>query len=112
MKTQIKPHGLYWAAFNRFELRLPGKCVIDCSHQGQFDEDVAHWAPLIKKQVKKDNFINKPTAEKIKEELLDYGAWDDEELQDEDQNWHRLVWIASCNIAEEEKPDCSKPLKN
>jgi len=110
--TQIKPHSLYWATFNRFEIRLPGQCVTDCSHSGQCDQEVAHWVPLIKKQVEKDNFSNKPTAEKIREELREFGAWTSEDLQDDDQNWHRLVWCASCNIAEEEKPSCAQPTYN
>lgn len=70
MKTKIKPSALYWASFNRFEMRLPGQCVIDCSRPGQdASEDVLHWAPLIQKQIETDNFSNKPTAEKIRAEL-------------------------------------------
>jgi hypothetical protein len=108
--TSIKPDSLYWASFNRFELRLPGQCVIDCSHSGQCDEDVAHWVPKVRALVESDNFPNKPTAEKIRAELQEYGAWDDEELSDEDQNWHRLVWTAANNVAEDDAPDCSEPL--
>jgi hypothetical protein len=111
MKTiSIKPDSLYWASFNRFELRLPGQCVIDCSHSGQCDEDVAHWVSKVRALVESDNFPNRPTTEKIRAELQECGAWDDEELSDEDQNWHRLVWIAANNVAEDDAPDCSEPL--
>lgn len=111
MKTiTINPDSIYWASFNRFELRLPGQCIIDCSHSGQCDQDVAYWVPRVKRQVEKDNFPNKPTAEKIRTELKEYGAWDDDELNDEDQNWHRLVWLAACNVNEDDAPDCPEPL--
>lgn len=112
MKTDIDPDALYWASFNRFELRLPGQCVLDCSHSGPCDNDVARWVPRVREQVASDAFPNAPTPEKIRDELEEYGTWDDKELQDEEQNWHRLVWIAAGNISDEEEPDCSKPLYN
>lgn len=113
MKTdpQIKPEALYWASFNRFEFRLPGECVTDCSASGAVDEAVAYWVPRIQEQVQKDAFRNAPTPEAIRAELAEYGAWDENELADDAQNWHRLVWIAAGNISEDEKPDCSDPVK-
>lgn len=57
-----------------------------------------------------DNFPNKPTPEKIRAELAGYGAWDSEELSCDVENFNRLVWIAACNIAEDESPDCSEPI--
>jgi hypothetical protein len=111
MKTSIKPKALYWASFNRFELRLPGQCVLDCSHSGPCDNDVAHWAPLVRQQVEKDAFPRQPTPDTIREELREYGAWDNQELADDDQNWHRLIWIAASNIRDEEKPNSSKPVR-
>lgn len=110
MKLKLKSKALYWCSFNRFEFRMSGEAVMDCSHQGQCDEDVKHWAPLIQKQVEKDNFPNKPTPEKIREELGEYGSWDEEELKDDEQNWRRLIWIAAGNIKDESKPDSSKPI--
>lgn len=38
----------------------------------------------------------------IRDELSEYGAWDEEELQDDEQNLHRLVWIAAMDIKEEQ----------
>lgn len=113
MKTQtINPDALYWASFNRFELRLPGRCVLDCSHSGPCDDDVAHWVPRIRRQVETDAFRNAPTADAIRAELKEYGAWDADELADDEQNWHRLVWIAAGNISDSEMPDCSEPLRS
>lgn len=109
MKT-IKPSALYWASFNLFELRLPGQCVIDCSGSGSADAAVARWVPVVLEQTLQDDFPNAPTNEKIRKELREYGAWDEDELSDSVQNFHRLVWIAACNIAEQEEPDCSEPV--
>lgn len=111
MKLDINSDSIYWASFNRFELRLPGECVLDCSGSGSADEAVAYWVPKVRALVESDDFANKPTDEKIRVELAEYGAWDGEELSDAEQNWHRLVWIAACNVAEEDAPDCSEPMK-
>lgn len=113
MRIEINPNALYWASFNRFELRLPGQCVIDCSHSGPCDSDVEYWAGANWEGSKRIARIERPatvTPEALAAELKDYGAWDADELADDDQNWHRLIWIAACNIAEEESPDCSEPV--
>lgn len=110
MKTALIPTALYWASFNCFELRLSGACVEACSHSGSCDRDVAHWAPIVAAQVKVDDFTNQPTADKIRAELTEYGAWDSYELEDAAANWLRIVWIAVGNIAENENPDCSEPV--
>lgn len=110
MKTEIDPSALYWASFGRFELRLPGACVLDCSHSGPCDDDVAHCVPEIRAQIERDGFANAPTPDTIREELRDCGAWGAEELADDDANFSRLVWIAAGNVADEPQPDCSEPV--
>ena len=112
MKNEINPEALYWALFNRFEIRIPGQAVMDCSHSGPCDDDVEHWAPKVMAQAQVDNFPNKPTAAKIRAELKEYGAWDADELEDDDANWRRLVWIAACNIADDDARDCSEPVNS
>lgn len=89
------------ASFNRFELPMPKECASDCHHQGACDEDVAYWA---KKLDRPDSI----TPELLKSELKEYGAWNEEELTDDDQNWHRLIWIAAGNLQEEKPCDHSK----
>lgn len=111
VKVSLNPDSLYWASFNRFELRLPGQCVLDCSHSCPCDSDVAYWVPKVQAQIAADNFQRGPDAELIRQELSEFGAWSNEELQDTEQNLHRLVWIAAGNIAEDENPDCSEPVK-
>lgn len=111
MKTTLNPSALYWASFNRFELRLSGECVADCSHSGPCDDDVKSWVPKVRAQIEADNFRNKPDAESIRAELAEYGAWDDDELADDDANFERLVWIAAGNISDDDAPDCSDPVR-
>lgn len=82
------------AYFDRFCLEMPQGAIEDCSHQGKCDEDVAYWA----KEIERPAEI---TPEKLAAELKEYGAWDAEELADDDQNWHRLIWIAAGNLKED-----------
>lgn len=105
----INPDALYWASFNSFELRIPGQAVLDIARSGSNDEAVASWAPTISAIVTLDNFANRPTPEKIVAELCEHGAW--RNLDDPETNWHRLVWIAAWNIAEDSEPDCSEPVR-
>jgi hypothetical protein len=82
------------AYFNRFTLDLPDAAVPDCSHQGACDEDVAYWSA----RIQRPGII---TPALLAAELKEYGAWDDEQLADDDDNWQRLIWIAAGNIREE-----------
>jgi hypothetical protein len=68
-----------------------------CFHPGQCDADVLALSrePKIARQLQK--LDPKLVAECLKE----YGAWDDEELADHQQNLQRLLWVAACDIAEE-----------
>jgi hypothetical protein len=108
----IKPTALYWAIFNTFEMRIPGQAVLDICHPGDNEPAVKSWVQRIKEQVKTDNFKLSPTPDKIRKELSEHGAWEEEELQYDDRNFERLVWIAAWNINEDEERDCSEPLKN
>jgi len=94
--TYIVPEQIYYTYFNHFgELEMPGQAVLDCSHSGACDEDVAYWAPRIKRP-------GDATKEKIREDLKETGGWDAEELDDDNKNWERIVWIAAGNIRENE----------
>jgi maleate cis-trans isomerase len=78
------------AYFNRFLLELPDEAVYDCAHQGSCDEDVDFWASRVDRQ----NITNEDLAAELKE----YGAWDSKELQDDEANWKRIIWIAAGDI--------------
>lgn len=112
MKTDLIPDALYWASFNHFSLRLPGECVADCSHSGHCDSDIEFWVndPRVKWESGSIYDRNPPSADAIRAELKEHGAWDADELADDAQNRRRILWIAAGNISEDESPDCSAPL--
>ena len=80
------------ALFNRFTIDMTLEQARGASHQGQCYEDVAALAQEL-------NLSLDP--EKVKAELREYGAWDAEELADEEQNLLRIVWIAASDIVQE-----------
>lgn len=109
MKSTIESGRLYWASFNCFELRIPGEAASEIAQPGPADEAVAYWAKRIEQG--RDIYGRlRSTPDAIRDELKEYGAWDSDELADDEANWRRIIWIAACNIAEEENLDCGEPL--
>ena len=89
---------MWWSeSLGRIELQITLKQAQSCSHQGQCDDDVAalRKVPAIKRQ------LDKLDPKLVADCLREYGAWDDKELADHDQNLTRLLWCACCDIAEE-----------
>ncbi len=86
-----------FASFNRFELQMTKNEAESVSHSGDCQLDVIELlkSPKIKRQLKKI------TDEQLATELREYGAWDDEQLKNREENEERIVWIAGCNISEE-----------
>lgn len=84
------------AYFERFTVAMPAEAVGDCSHQGACDGDVAYWVPRINIDA---------TADAIRAELKEYGAWDAKELADDDANKERIIWLAAGNIQENARED-------
>jgi hypothetical protein len=82
------------AYFNRFSIEMTKEQARSCSHQGRCDDDVAYLCEdkKIKRQLKKIS------DEDLKEELREYGIWDEEELQDRKENEERIIWIAAGDI--------------
>lgn len=68
----------------------------NCSHSGNCETDVLELmdVPKIKRQ------LNKLDKESLKLELSDYGAWDDKELNNHQDNLMRWLWISCCDITE------------
>lgn len=104
------PCALFWAPFNRFELRLPAQAVLDIAQPGPNDDAVAYWAPRINRYEFGTGHAWAPTPDAIRAELQEYGAWDADELADDEANWRRVVWTAAHNVAESDEPDCSEPM--
>lgn len=85
--------------FNRFELNLPIAVVLSCSQPGKdASEDVKdalrRYPSLLADIRDLDQFL-------VREELAEYGAWDEDELADDEKNAERLVWLAACDLKEE-----------
>jgi len=72
---------------------MTGEAADDMSRPGQdASEAVAHWIKKIKVDA---------SCDAIRSELKETGAWDDDELEDDDANLERLLWISANNIKEE-----------
>ena len=86
-----------YATFERFEIKMTKDQAASASHSGRCDDDVAALLelPSIKRQLKKIN------DEDLAAELSEYGAWDDEEIQNRADNEARIVWLAAGNITED-----------
>ena len=86
----------YSTSSGRIQLQITKAQAESASHCGQCDDDVRALSelPAIKRQ------LAKLSPELVAEELSEYGAWDDEELKDHDQNLQRLLWLACCDIEE------------
>lgn len=105
MKSIIaeNPDELFWASFNSFELRIPGRAVSDIARPGDNADAVDYWKTRIERP-------DRCTVDALYHELREYGAWEEEELKDDTANWRRIVWCAAHNINEDDMPDCSDPV--
>lgn len=91
---EVDPDKLYWYTSSMYmiEFQLPGQCILDCSHAGQCDQDVEYWIGKLD--------LSHIDPAKLVLELAEYGAWDQDELSDHDENLARLVWIATNDLSE------------
>jgi len=78
-----------------FTIEMPNRAVSNCSHVGPCDGDVDSW---------KDKIVRPKecTPAALRRELSEYGAWSDDELDDDDDNWLRIIWITAGNIKDGE----------
>jgi len=104
IKKTKKPSGQdeeKFATFNRFEISMTKAQAESVSHSGDAEADVVALLkdPKIQEQLAKIN------PDKIREELKEYGAWEDDELQDDEANKRRILWIGGGDISEEKDED-------
>lgn len=78
----------------RIELSITAEQAMIGSHQGDCKSDIDDLMelPEIKSQ------LEKLDVKTLKKELQEYGAWDDSELDDHDDNLCRILWIACGDI--------------
>ena len=86
-----------WTSFERLEIEMTLAQAESCSHPGDCEHDVRTLMehPLIKRQRKRID------PELIRQELSEYGVWEEEELADDDANWQRILWLGANDIVEE-----------
>lgn len=94
---------------------MPGRAVLEICKSGSNDAAVSTHLEEVQRltgELYHADPLNpwRPTAESIREELEEHGAWDESELADDAANWSRLLWIAAWNIFEDEDRDCSDPV--
>jgi hypothetical protein len=90
----------FTSSSGHIELEMTKAQAKSASHQGQCDEDVSGLSrvPAIARQLDKID----PTL--LRDELREYGAWEDDELADHDQNLQRILWLAAGDIVEDLRP--------
>ena len=87
-----------YATFDRIDICMTLKQAESCSQPGQDAEPdvlVLMQDPKIRRQRKRID------PELIRQELKEYGCYSEEELQDDDANWMRILWCAACDISED-----------
>jgi hypothetical protein len=88
----------YWSCGSGYvELAISRPHARSAYHQGQCDGDVEALSsvPYIAKQLA----ALKP--ERVVLTLREYGAWDDTQLADHNENLQRLLWLSCADIVEE-----------
>ena len=78
---------------NRESIRqLPLECIADCSGSGDATENVKFWMNRLEFDGPKNLF---------KEYLKGFGAWDEDQLEDHDENKMRVLWTWACSCSED-----------
>ena len=88
------------ALFDRFTITMTLAQAESAGHSGQCDKDVEALAsmPAIRRQLKKLN------PEDVRAELKSTGGWSEAgELANHEENLLRVVWLAACQIMEENR---------
>jgi hypothetical protein len=90
------------AMFDRFSLQVPQHIVDAVPDRGPADDAIGFhvYNSTIIDQ------LDSIGADRIRAELRQWGAWDDDELAHERENRERLLWLAVMNIKEtDDSPD-------
>lgn len=92
MSTESK----YWwtSSSGRIEFQLDREVIKACSHPGPCDADVEYFQPLLNLNLDRETMIN---------ELSEYGAWSEEELDllTNNELEQKILWIACGDIQDD-----------
>jgi len=87
-----------FAPFNYIttSLNITKAVANECSRSGDNEYNVNYYMslPKYKKQ------LSKIDKDELIKELTDYGAWDDDELQNHNDNLQRIFWLSCGNIVD------------
>lgn len=87
----------YWtSSCGKLELELTLDEAQNASHSGECKDDAE--ALLVQPHVASQ--VDAWDADDLREHLSEYGAWDDDELQDDDTNRVRQLWLACGDIVD------------
>jgi hypothetical protein len=75
--------------YNSIEVSLPIELLEDCHHQGECYEDCERWGEEVEKE------LQSISDKDLVNHLLEYGAWEEEELQNRKENLIKFLWIAA-----------------
>lgn len=96
----MSPAAWWTSSSGRIELRIREEDARSCSHSGQCDDDVA--------ALRKASYIAEQLANvdptKLKDELREYGAWDEGQLVDHEDNLNRILWFACGDLVDASDP--------
>jgi len=97
--TALKPGiGLWWSdTSGRIELELLPSHVRMGGHGGQCDDDIAYLRTFLYIRWQ----LNALDADLVRTVLREYAAWDEDDLQDDDGNLSRLLWLACGELTDE-----------
>jgi len=93
-----------YASFNYFDLYFTRKDVDSMPLSGACDGTVN---VIANKHYIVSQF-NAIDNNRLIKELIEYGAWDEIELQDKQSNIERIIWIACLDIKEREFMECDE----
>ncbi len=71
--------------------KIPKKCIIECSHRGDCENDVKFWVLKLKFHTPKNLAIKY---------LQSFGTWDDLDTCSEIDLNCRVLWLATCELKE------------
>ncbi len=78
-------------------ITLPIEVVHSCGHGGDCTNDIIECMQL--PEIKAE--LAEIDPKQLVKELEEYGAWDETELQDHNNNLERILWLAASSILEE-----------
>ena len=87
----------YSSSSGKIELQITKAQAASCSHQGDCYADVE----ILRKNPKIARQLREIDPLELIQELKEFGAWEDEELQDHEINLNRILWSACCDIDED-----------